>query len=77
MEEKKRKLIKTMNSAGFTTSREEAERAADLWLILEPGLKVKENGRVETSGGDKTPLGLYRTLGGFFYTVPKPLKGGN
>ena len=26
------------------------------------GLKVKENGRVDTSGGDKTPVGLALTL---------------
>ena len=25
-------------------------------------LKVKENGRVDTDGGDKTPLGLGRTV---------------
>ena len=27
-------------------------------------LKVKKNGRVETTWGDKTPLGLYRTVAG-------------
>ena len=25
-------------------------------------LKVKENGRVDTSGGDKTPIGLAKTV---------------
>ena len=29
------------------------------------GLKVKPNGRVDTEGGDKTPLGLFLTVESF------------
>ena len=32
------------------------------FLILLLGLKVKRNGRVDTSWGDKTPAGLYLTI---------------
>jgi len=46
--------------AGAT--REEAKKAIELWEMLKPGLKVKDNGRVDTDFGDKTPLGLYRTV---------------
>lgn len=42
---------------------EEAENAYRLFELLKPGLKIKRNGRVNTSAGDKTPLGLYRTIG--------------
>jgi hypothetical protein len=41
---------------------EEAQKAMKVWKLLLPGLKVKRNGRVNTEGGDKTPLGLYRTI---------------
>jgi len=40
----------------------EAERAADLFFFLSPGLRIKSNGRVETKEGDKTSLGLYRMV---------------
>ena len=47
--------------------REEAENALKLFELLKPGLKVKRNGRIDTSGGDKTLLGLYRTIGCMIY----------
>lgn len=50
-----------MVGAGATA--EEAEKAYELFEMLKPGLKVKKNGRVDTRWGDKTPLGLYRTIG--------------
>jgi hypothetical protein len=40
----------------------EAENALSLFILLQPGLKVKRNGRIETAWGDKTPLGLYRMI---------------
>ena len=43
---------------------QEAANAFKLFNLLKPGLKVKRNGRVDTSGGDKTILGLYRMIGG-------------
>jgi hypothetical protein len=43
-------------------SREEAKGAFELFKLLRPGLKVKRNRRVYTTAGDKTPLGLYRTI---------------
>lgn len=52
--------IEHMIKAGAT--KEEAERALVLFNVLRPGLRVKRNGRVNTSGGDKYPLGLYRTI---------------
>jgi hypothetical protein len=57
----KTQTIEEMLEAGAT--REEAENAAKLFELLRPGLKLKMNGRVNTSGGDKTPLGLYRIIG--------------
>ena len=50
-----------MVEAGATA--DEAEKAYELFENLRPGLKVKKNGRVDTAWGDKTPLGLYRTIG--------------
>lgn len=52
--------VEQMIKLGAT--KEEAERAGDLFHFLSPGLKIKENGRVETKEGDKTPLGLYRMV---------------
>jgi len=41
----------------------EATAAAEMFRVLRPGLKVKRsNGRIETTHGDKNPLGLYRTV---------------
>jgi hypothetical protein len=42
---------------------QEAANAYKLFNLLKPGLKIKKNGRIDTSGGDKTILGLYRTIG--------------
>lgn len=52
---------KNMVEAGADS--EEAENAYRLFELLRPGLKIKRNGRINTSCGDKTPLGLYRTIG--------------
>lgn len=41
---------------------EEAENAYKLFTILSLGLKIKPNGCIETTYGDKKPLGLYRTI---------------
>lgn len=41
---------------------EEAQRAISMFVIIKPGLKIKPNGRINTSWGDKTVLGLYRTF---------------
>ena len=56
----KTQSVEEMVEAGAT--QEEAEKAFELFEILRPGLRVKRNGRVGTSQGDKTPLGLYRTI---------------
>lgn len=53
-------LIDQMKLAGATE--EEALKASFLFEVLRPGLKIKRNGRIDTNGGDKTPLGLYRTI---------------
>jgi hypothetical protein len=53
-------LIDQMKQAGATE--EEALKASFLFEILRPGLKIKKNGRINTNSGDKTPLGLYRTI---------------
>jgi len=42
---------------------EESEKAYKLFELLRPALKIKKNGRIDTTYGDKTPLGLYRTIG--------------
>jgi hypothetical protein len=49
-------------------SAEEAESAYKLFEMLKPGLKVKKNGRINTAWGDKTPLGLYRTIGSHIFS---------
>lgn len=49
-----------MENAGATPA--EIDGALELFELLKPGLKVKRNGRVDTSCGDKTPLGLYRII---------------
>jgi hypothetical protein len=41
---------------------EEADLAIALFDLLRPSLKLKANGRIDTSVGDKTPLGLLRTI---------------
>jgi hypothetical protein len=56
----KKSMIDAMLKAGATEN--EAERAAALFEFLRPGLKVMRNGRIMTTYGDKTPLGLYRTI---------------
>jgi len=55
-----------MVEAGATA--EEAEKAYELFEMLKPGLKIKKNGRIDTNAGDKTPLGLYRTIGRFIFS---------
>jgi hypothetical protein len=47
---------------------EEAEKAYQLFELLKPGLRIKKNGRVDTAWGDKTPLGLYRTIGSHIFS---------
>jgi hypothetical protein len=56
----KAQTIEEMVLLGATT--EEAKNAIELFKLLRPGLKVKRNGRIDTTGGDKSPLGLYRTI---------------
>lgn len=43
-------------------SQNEARAAWECFEMLKPALKIKPNGRVDTMWGDKTPLGLYRTI---------------
>jgi hypothetical protein len=57
----KTQTVNDMIEAGAT--KEEAQKAMDLFILLRPGLKVKKNGRIETTCGDKYILGLYRTIG--------------
>ena len=46
---------------------EEADSALKLFELLRPALKIcRENGRIETTSGTKTVLGLYRTLRGCY-----------
>jgi hypothetical protein len=56
----KHQTLKDMEILGV--DQQEAQRAMSLFILLRPGLKVKRNGRVDTSIGDKTVLGLYRTI---------------
>lgn len=58
--------IPQMIDAGATM--EEAAGATELFELLRPGLRVKRNGRVATAEGDKTPLGLYRTIARIYQT---------
>ena len=46
----------------YADSEPEARVAEMLLTVLRPGLKVKRNGRIDTTWGDKTPLGWYRTI---------------
>lgn len=57
---KTRTIEEMINIDGATL--EEAKAAFDLFELLRPGLKIKKNGRIDTAHGDKTPLGLYRTI---------------
>jgi len=56
----KQQTIEDMIDVGATPS--EAKRAEAIWEMLRPGLRIKSNGRVDTAGGDKTKLGLYRSI---------------
>lgn len=49
-----------MLQAGATKN--EALCAVKMFRVLKPSLHVMSNGRIETTGGDKTILGLYRTV---------------
>lgn len=60
----KTQTIDEMLDAGATD--DEARNATELFNLLRPGLKVKRNGRIDTAGGDKTPLGLYRSIALYF-----------
>lgn len=62
----KTQTIEDMINQG--ADKQEAENALKLWEMLRPGLKVKKNGRVDTALGDKTPLGLYRTIGSHIFS---------
>jgi hypothetical protein len=62
----KTQTIEEMEKAG--ADRAEATAAVALFELLKPGLKIKRNGRIDTTGGDKTPLGLYRTIGSQFFS---------
>jgi hypothetical protein len=66
IEKMKTPTIEEMILAGAT--KEEAENAYKLFELLRPGLKIKKNGRIDTNAGDKTPLGLYRTIGRFIFS---------
>lgn len=57
----KTRTIKEMITLDGATP-EEAKAAFDLLELLRPGLRIKKNGRIDTAHGDKTPLGLYRTI---------------
>lgn len=48
---------------GTVISQEQEQKLADqLVEVLGPCLKKNKKGRYETTGGDKTALGLYRTI---------------
>jgi hypothetical protein len=64
--EMKTQTINEMLQAGAT--QDEAEKAMKLFELLRPGLKVKRNGRVDTTSGDKYPLGLYRLIGSIIFS---------
>jgi hypothetical protein len=50
-----------MIQAGATHN--EALTAIEMFRVLRPALKIKrENGRIETTHGDKNILGFYRTI---------------
>lgn len=50
-----------MQNAGATE--DEINGAMELLDLLSPCLKKSRNGRYMTTGGDKTLLGLYRSIG--------------
>jgi hypothetical protein len=52
--------VEDMVDAGATSDK--ARAAKDLFDMLRPGLRVKRNGRIDTRYGDKTVLGLYRSI---------------
>jgi hypothetical protein len=54
------RTMEGMVHAGATL--QETIEAVGLFNMLRPGLKIKKNGRIDTAGGDKTPLGLYRLI---------------
>jgi len=56
----KTQSIEEMVQAGATEH--EAGEAFQMFEFLKPGLRIKKNGRVNTTMGDKYPLGLYRTI---------------
>jgi hypothetical protein len=62
----KTQTIDEMILAGAT--KEEAEKAHQLFEMLKPGLKIKNNGRIDTAFGDKTTLGLYRMIGSHIFS---------
>ena len=62
----KTQTIDEMILAGAT--KEEAEKAHQLFEMLKPGLKIKNNGRIDTVFGDKTTLGLYRMIGSHIFS---------
>ncbi len=48
---------------GYGASATEARQAAAIWKLLEPSLKVQpSNGRIMTAQGDKTTLGVLRSI---------------
>ena len=53
-----------------STATFEREGAADLMRLLYPCLKRNKNKRFVTSEGDKTAMGMYRTLRRFFHERP-------
>jgi len=56
----KTQTVNDMVNGGAT--KEEAEKATRLFEMLYPCLKINKNGLISTTYGDKTPLGLYRTI---------------
>ena len=58
--------ISDMLDVGATE--DEAIHAMRLFQLLRPGLKIKSNGRIETQGGDKTVLGVYRYIGSVVFS---------
>mgnify|MGYP001455752466 CR=1 FL=1 len=56
----KTQTVEDMLKHGATE--QEVKAALAMFTLLQPGLKVKRNGRIDTAGGDKTVLGLFRTI---------------
>ncbi len=40
----------------------EMRQLALFMAVFKPGLKIKRNGRIDTNWGDKSPIGLLRTI---------------